>query len=741
MLKLIQSLALFFLVSVAVYGQAAPLVTFSVDDDPPVGTRCSAFGTLQVNKNNGNMWTCPVNTSVWTNANQGTATNPGGAPNSIQFNNAGSSFGGVLNGSATKGYLTQTSGGTPTFQLVPIPEPDGGTGTVAPLNGLIQGNGAGPFTATAFGNQLTYARMKPNSVTSVLEFATPSIVESVDYNFSFAPLSGSITGGALATVTMPIGPLGTNGTDLHHRLWVFGGTGTNEAVTISGGTCVPGLLNCTLQFTPTNSHTGAFQVGSATAGTQEAVNKAFTLGGAVHMQANAYDWHGGLWVDITTNHGLQLYGDGYGYHTPQWGTVINNLSTDDTITINGDALVTGCEIGVVVHDFSIHGSPTSGSGIKAINACPLRVYRIFEVDSGAYGLVCSPNCYTLDIQDSLFYSNGSEGVYVANAANAVHMDNVATQSNCKQVAGLTCQGILISDGLNVTITNSSFALDGVQPIAGYPSFAPEVGIYSVHALVFNGNYCEQPLSGCLYGDGNVSEFDISGNYMQQGGIYLTAGAAHGQIAYNHMTDGSNNSVTITNVTNNGGFCQITVASAPTVPFTVQMFEGISGVGGATACNDNGNGDATLIQSVQSTTQFTTIRVFGGGAYTSGGTTQRAGGFFIGGSANTYSDIHIPSINLDFTNGPMQAAGGDLLPGPGGNITAASSIKPLFSTNKITGLTPVSTIIAPSGFAGQWCSIPTGALSFTTGGNLAAAFTATANVQKCFNYVPADQLWY
>jgi len=68
-------------------------------------------------------------------------------------------------------------------------------------------------------------------------------------------------------------PKGVNGTDKWHYIFIFG-TGTPEAVLISGGTCISGANRGTLQFSARYTHSSGYSIGSATAGLQEAVNEA-----------------------------------------------------------------------------------------------------------------------------------------------------------------------------------------------------------------------------------------------------------------------------------------------------------------------------------------------------------------------------------------------------------------------------------------------------------------------------------
>lgn len=81
---------------------------------------------------------------------------------------------------------------------------------------------------------------------------------------------GSIVVGA-NTVTLSPCPLGLAGTDSNHYVYISAGTGTAEAVLITGGTCTSGAQTGTVIFTAANTHSGAWTVSSASAGIDEAL--------------------------------------------------------------------------------------------------------------------------------------------------------------------------------------------------------------------------------------------------------------------------------------------------------------------------------------------------------------------------------------------------------------------------------------------------------------------------------------
>lgn len=108
--------------------------------------------------------------------------------------------------------------------------------------------------------------------------ATSAMIFASDYDFAAQTPGGSLTAATPASVTLTPCPAGVSHDNTDHKLRIFGGTGTAEAVLITGGDCESAAASGTIEFTPGNDHSGAWQVGSATFGAQEAVHVAAPLG-------------------------------------------------------------------------------------------------------------------------------------------------------------------------------------------------------------------------------------------------------------------------------------------------------------------------------------------------------------------------------------------------------------------------------------------------------------------------------
>jgi len=99
-----------------------------------------------------------------------------------------------------------------------------------------------------------------------------TLITASKYNFSAQAPGGTLTAATPATITLAPVPRGVNHDDAGHYLYISGGTGTAEAVLITGGAGHAGDATGTITFTPANTHTGAWTIRSASAGIKEAAN-------------------------------------------------------------------------------------------------------------------------------------------------------------------------------------------------------------------------------------------------------------------------------------------------------------------------------------------------------------------------------------------------------------------------------------------------------------------------------------
>jgi hypothetical protein len=96
-----------------------------------------------------------------------------------------------------------------------------------------------------------------------------AIKYATDFAFSQSPSANLGVAGA-QTVTLSACALGVTGSEPQYYVYVSG-TGTAEAVLVTGGTCTGNGQAGTLQFTTANAHSAGYTVTSASGGLQEAL--------------------------------------------------------------------------------------------------------------------------------------------------------------------------------------------------------------------------------------------------------------------------------------------------------------------------------------------------------------------------------------------------------------------------------------------------------------------------------------
>lgn len=92
---------------------------------------------------------------------------------------------------------------------------------------------------------------------------------ATDFAWTQSPSTDLSAPGA-KTVALTSCPTGVKGSEAEYYVYIAG-TGTPEAVKVSGGSCNGDGLPGTLQFTTANSHTAGYTIGSASGGLQEAL--------------------------------------------------------------------------------------------------------------------------------------------------------------------------------------------------------------------------------------------------------------------------------------------------------------------------------------------------------------------------------------------------------------------------------------------------------------------------------------
>lgn len=224
----------------------------------------------------------------------------------------------------------------------------------------------------------------PN-LSSIADFRTTR------YDFTPQTPGGSlIAGGIGQAITLTPCPGGVNGTDTGHYVYLSGGTGTAETVLITGGTCTSGAASGTITVTPADNHSGAWTVGPASFGWQEAIQAAQTAGGGtVVIPPGSYTLR--ATVRITASN-ITVEGAGVD------GTSITRTGDfGDSIYVNGGAGgVTNVQVKGIALEHTINyaegppptvtNKPTNGAHVRVLNCkwCSVEENRLFNMP---YGIV------------------------------------------------------------------------------------------------------------------------------------------------------------------------------------------------------------------------------------------------------------------------------------------------------------------------------------------------------------------
>ncbi|MGA2387381.1 MAG: hypothetical protein ABSF97_00345 [Candidatus Sulfotelmatobacter sp.] len=186
-------------------------------------------------------------------------------------------------------------------------------------------------------------------------------------NWSVSP-SGSLAGGAQATITLSPCPVGvdTSGYSMYYAYISL--QGTPEPVMVTGGTCAPGAASGTIVFTPRNSHSAGYKISSASSGIQEAINDACGLpasGDAVDANARVV-----LPATGTLGNAIPVYGSIYAHCSRALiegnGTLLS-CSTRDRCMVLGDLVNSNHYGGVTLRGVNFT-STVEADGCEITNA-------------------------------------------------------------------------------------------------------------------------------------------------------------------------------------------------------------------------------------------------------------------------------------------------------------------------------------------------------------------------------------
>lgn len=329
-----------------------------------------------------------------------------------------------------------------------------------------------------------------------INYANP-IVLTPKYNFTAQLPGGSLTGGITNTITLTPVPLGVNATDTNHYLYISSGTGTAEAVLITGGTAVAGGTSGTITFLSANNHSGAWQIASATAGIQEALIDSPNT--SIKIPKGNYNMYATIYLPLTDS--IDLFGDINDQSSNS--TVLTNLHTGNTINRTGNSGNRTTRI----HDLNLVGSGTAGNGIHLQFNSGLMIERVWVISfsnstSGKGRGIYTNQCDHGYIRNCAFYGNYI-GVNLDTSNNITITDNL---SNGNVSIGISITGGVGTESILNRILNNDIESNNQGIVA-----------QNIFRTLVQGNYCENNTNPNYFGN-NVTGVNYNANYHLGQGV-------------------------------------------------------------------------------------------------------------------------------------------------------------------------------------------------------------------------------
>ncbi len=329
--------------------------------------------------------------------------------------------------------------------------------------------------------------------------AQGSFRSAASYNFTAQTPGGTLVqSGANQAITLTPCPLGVNGTDKNHMVYLSGGTGTAEGTPITGGTCTSGAATGTITVTPAQGHSGAWTVQSATGGIEEAMSALPAAGGTVVLPAGNVNLYGnpgltlgnGVGTTQSTVNNILLLGQGFSSANP-------SFSSASVLTYAGVSGGTAVRIQGPANTMRLQNVTVDGGGLASIlydhfacANCGLEAVTLRNIAAGGIAhRIDAVADYNGNSAHSFFrdvnvtaLASGASCLQIGPTAlnyNAGNFSNLFENYNCtyaNDVAG--SYGVQLGWADNNEFLHSSFVASA-QPGAGYPLVhVRQAGTYS-----------------------------------------------------------------------------------------------------------------------------------------------------------------------------------------------------------------------------------------------------------------------
>jgi hypothetical protein len=153
-------------------------------------------------------------------------------------------------------------------------------------------------------------------------------------------------------------PPGVNGTDIGHRLYVSGGTGTAESCLINGGSGTSGQSSGSITISCANTHSGGWTIQSASSGIREAA-QGLNMAGVVDLPRGSLNIYATLVLPTT----ISLRGAGTGINGSAVATKLICAAAASPCIAVADGLGSATGQGMGTHSGYLLYGPGSGIGL------------------------------------------------------------------------------------------------------------------------------------------------------------------------------------------------------------------------------------------------------------------------------------------------------------------------------------------------------------------------------------------
>lgn len=294
------------------------------------------------------------------------------------------------------------------------------------------------------------------------------IIFADDYDFTPLNPSGSLAVGSNTITLQPV-PIGVNGTDSNHYLYISG-TGTPEAVLITGGSAVSGAPSGTIIVSCVNTHSAGWNIRSATAGSQEAANIIKNTGGTIFFNNGNHDFYGQFTFPNTAS--FSLKGLGYG------SRITVHQTSGIVFVINGGGL------DYIISDLGI----STGSTPQNVTCVKIGGNNTF-------------------IAERLSMSGFAIFFYIDGPTNLNYIARCIMLNPYTNAVGVFCPG-LTSSG------NTAICYNGITgPPGGFRAGIMVTGSAGISGMWVEGNNIYQTAYG-YYSDGTCGQLNSIANFYQ-----------------------------------------------------------------------------------------------------------------------------------------------------------------------------------------------------------------------------------